>query len=57
MHQVARQLCVSVQPENLHLPSPLSSLGEFEVPLRFPRSIPLPEGKVLWTLNVKIRRK
>ncbi|KAF8413365.1 hypothetical protein HHK36_001346 [Tetracentron sinense] len=55
--EVERQLCVSIQPENLHLPSPLSALGEFEVPLRFPRSIPLPEGKVHWTLDVKIRRK
>ncbi|KAF8403090.1 hypothetical protein HHK36_011184 [Tetracentron sinense] len=56
-HLVARQLCVNIQPENLHLLSPLSSLGEFELPLRLPRSIPLPEGKVHWTLNVKIRRK
>ncbi|KAA8529135.1 hypothetical protein F0562_034066 [Nyssa sinensis] len=55
--EVARQLCVLIEPENLHLPSPLSSLGEFEVPLRLPRSIPLPEGKIQWTLNVKIRKK
>ncbi|KAK9267600.1 hypothetical protein L1049_010030 [Liquidambar formosana] len=55
--EVARQLCVRIEPENLHLPSPLSSLGEFEVPLRLPKAIPLPEGKVQWTLTVKIRRK
>jgi len=55
--EVARQLCVRIEPENLHLPTPLSSLGEFEVPLRLPKSIPLPEGKVQWTLTVKIRRK
>ncbi|XP_019192869.1 PREDICTED: uncharacterized protein LOC109187197 isoform X2 [Ipomoea nil] len=54
---VARQLSVSIEPENLHLPSPLSSLGEFEVPLRLPRSIPLPDGKVQWALKIKIRRK
>ncbi|KAK1275851.1 hypothetical protein QJS04_geneDACA003847 [Acorus gramineus] len=54
--EVARQLCVNIEPENLHLPSPLSSPGEFEVPLRLPRSIPLPEGKNYWSLNVKIRR-
>lgn len=54
--EVARQLSVQIEPENLHLPSPLSSLGEFEVPLRLPRSIPLPEGKVQWTLDVKVRR-
>lgn len=55
--EVARQLSVSIEPENVHLPSPLSSLGEFEVPLRLPRSIPLPEGKLQWALKVKIRRK
>ncbi|KAK6926033.1 Ribosomal protein L9, N-terminal [Dillenia turbinata] len=55
--EVARQLCIRIEPENLHLPSPLSTLGEFEVPLRLPKSIPLPVGKVQWTLNVKIRRK
>ncbi|CAL5364579.1 unnamed protein product [Camellia sinensis] len=54
---VSRQLFVQIEPENLQLPSPLSSFGEFEVPLRLPKSIPLPEGKVQWTLNVKIRRK
>ncbi|MQL89262.1 hypothetical protein Taro_021835 [Colocasia esculenta] len=55
--EVARQLCVNIQPENVHLPSPLTSLGEFEIPLRLPRQIPLPEGKQQWTLKVKIRRK
>eukprot|EP00262_Sarcandra_glabra_P005024 TRINITY_DN16267_c0_g1_i1.p1 TRINITY_DN16267_c0_g1~~TRINITY_DN16267_c0_g1_i1.p1 ORF type:complete len:210 (-),score=24.21 TRINITY_DN16267_c0_g1_i1:243-872(-) len=55
--EVARQLGVAIQPENLHLPSELTSFGEFEIPLHLPKSIPLPEGKVLWTLNVKIRRK
>lgn len=55
--QVARQLSVRIETENLHLPTPLPYLGEFEVPLRLPKSIPLPEGKVQWTLDVKIRRK
>ncbi|KAL1822299.1 hypothetical protein DCAR_0310126 [Daucus carota subsp. sativus] len=55
--EVARQLCVRIAPENLHLPTPLSSLGEFAVPLLLPKSIPLPAGKVQWTLDVKIRRK
>lgn len=53
--EVARQLCVQIAPENLHLPSPLSTVGEYEVPLSFPKSIPLPPGKVKWTLNVKVR--
>lgn len=55
--QVARQLAVNIHPDNLHLPSPLSSLGEHEVPLRLPREIPRPEGRLQWTLNIKIRRK
>ncbi|OMO49470.1 Ribosomal protein L9 [Corchorus olitorius] len=55
--EVARQLCVHIEPENIHLPTPLSTFGEFEVPLRLPKSIPLPEGKVHWTLQVKIREE
>ncbi|XP_020572051.1 uncharacterized protein LOC110018914 [Phalaenopsis equestris] len=55
--EVARQLCVNIHPDNIHLPSPLSSLGEYEVVLRLPREIPRPEGLLQWTLHVKIRRK
>lgn len=55
--EVARQLGVCIAPENLYIPSPLSTFGEYEIPLRFPKSIPLPEGKIMWTLNVKVRRK
>ncbi|GAB4860339.1 hypothetical protein Ancab_035497 [Ancistrocladus abbreviatus] len=55
--EVARQLGVVIQPENLHLLTTLSSLGEYELPLHLPKSIPLPEGKIMWTLNVKIRRR
>lgn len=55
--EVARQLCVNIHPENIQLPTPLSSFGEFEVPLLLPKSIPLSEGKLQWTLNVKVRRK
>ncbi|GLU09469.1 hypothetical protein SLE2022_263290 [Rubroshorea leprosula] len=55
--EVARQLSVCIELENVHLPTPLSTFGEFEVPLRLPKSIPLPEGKVQWTLKVKIRGK
>ncbi|CAD6264521.1 unnamed protein product [Miscanthus lutarioriparius] len=54
---VARQLNITIHPENLHLQSPLASLGEFELPLRLPLDIPRPEGKLQWTLKVKIRRK
>ncbi|KAL5704622.1 hypothetical protein ACHQM5_023021 [Ranunculus cassubicifolius] len=55
--EIERQLCVKIEPENLHLPLPLSTFGEFEVQVLLPRSIPLPEGKVKWTLDVKVRRK
>ncbi|XP_021727096.1 uncharacterized protein LOC110694227 [Chenopodium quinoa] len=55
--EVARQLSVQVEPENLHMPNPLSSLGEHEIPLRLPKSIPMPQGKLMWSLKVKIRRK
>ncbi|PIA45865.1 hypothetical protein AQUCO_01600247v1 [Aquilegia coerulea] len=55
--EVARQLSVNIQPDNLYLPSALSTFGEFEVPLLLPKNIPLPEGKIKWTLDVKVRRK
>ncbi|KAK9098204.1 hypothetical protein Syun_025249 [Stephania yunnanensis] len=55
--EVARQLSVNIQPENVYLPSPLATFGQFEVPLLLPKSIPLPVGKVRYTLDVKIRRK
>ncbi|XP_020112504.1 uncharacterized protein LOC109727046 [Ananas comosus] len=57
VEEVARQLCINIHPDNLHLPSPLTSLGEYEVPLRLPKDIPRPEGRLQWTLNIKIRRK
>ncbi|XP_021752951.1 uncharacterized protein LOC110718423 [Chenopodium quinoa] len=55
--EVARQLSVQVEPENLYMPNPLSSLGGHEIPLRLPKSIPMPQGKLMWSLKVKIRRK
>lgn len=55
--EIARQLTVQLTPDNIQLPTPLSAVGEYEVPLRFPKSIPLPEGRVNWSLNVKIRSK
>ncbi|XP_016449688.1 uncharacterized protein LOC107774613 [Nicotiana tabacum] len=53
--EVSRQLSVHIEPEHLVLDTPLHVMGEFEIPLRMPRSIPLPEGKVQWILQVKIR--
>ncbi|KAL1175455.1 hypothetical protein V6Z11_A04G091200, partial [Gossypium hirsutum] len=53
--EVGRQLCVQIDPENLHLPTPLETFGLFDVQLRMPKSIPLPEGRYNWTLKVKIQ--
>ncbi|KAK3218304.1 hypothetical protein Dsin_012274 [Dipteronia sinensis] len=55
--EVARQLSINIEPENLYLPTQMSTFGEYEVPLRLPKSIPLSEGKVRWTLNIKVRGK
>ncbi|CAM8939044.1 unnamed protein product [Rhodiola kirilowii] len=57
VNEVARQLDVQIEPENLYLPSPITQVGEFEVPLRLPMSIPLPDGKLQWSLKVKTRGK
>ncbi|OAY60803.1 50S ribosomal protein L9 [Manihot esculenta] len=57
VREVARQLNVQIERDNIHLPLPLRTFGEHEVQLRLPKSIPLPEGKVNWTLTVKIRGK
>ncbi|XP_051122861.1 uncharacterized protein LOC127245830 [Andrographis paniculata] len=54
--EVRRQLQVQIEAENLHLPAPLSSLGEFKVPLRLPKSISKAAGSE-WILNVKIRKR
>ncbi|KAL1550678.1 50S ribosomal protein L9-like [Salvia divinorum] len=54
--EIARQLQVHIEPENLHLPTPLSTLGEHKVPLRLPKSIPKPAGED-WILNIKIRKR
>ncbi|CAN8252736.1 unnamed protein product [Cochlearia groenlandica] len=53
--EVARQLCVKIDPENVVLPTPLETFGEYEVPLKFPKTIPLPQGTVQWILKVKVR--
>ncbi|GMI90405.1 hypothetical protein like AT5G53070 [Hibiscus trionum] len=55
--EVARQLCIKIEPENLLLPTPLETFGMFDVQLQMPKSIPLPEGRFKWTLKVKIRGK
>ncbi|KAF2562699.1 hypothetical protein F2Q70_00015136 [Brassica cretica] len=51
--EVARQLCVKIDPDNVVLTEPLATFGEYEVPLKFPKTIPLPPGTVQWILKVK----
>ncbi|XP_010445514.1 PREDICTED: uncharacterized protein LOC104728187 [Camelina sativa] len=53
--EVARQLCVRIDPDNVVLTAPLETFGEYEVPLKFPKTIPLPQGTVQWILKVKVR--
>ncbi|XP_010442862.1 PREDICTED: uncharacterized protein LOC104761316 [Camelina sativa] len=53
--EVARQLCVKIDPDNVVLTAPLETFGEYEVPLKFPKTIPLPQGTVQWILKVKVR--
>lgn len=55
-YQVARQLQIQLEPENVYLPSPLSTLGEHKVRLRLPKSIPKAAGED-WILNIKIRKR
>lgn len=55
--EVARQLHVRITADNINLPWPLTTVGEHELSLRLPKAIPLFDGKLQWTLNVKIRRK
>lgn len=53
--EVARQLCVKIDPDNVVLTEPLTTFGEYEVPLKFPKTIPMPPGTVQWILKVKVR--
>ncbi|KAJ0246281.1 hypothetical protein HA466_0178290 [Hirschfeldia incana] len=53
LSEVARQLCVKIEPDNVVLTEPLTTFGEYEVPLKFPKTIPMPPGTVQWILKVK----
>eukprot|EP00246_Nothoceros_aenigmaticus_P002823 TRINITY_DN13698_c0_g1_i1.p1 TRINITY_DN13698_c0_g1~~TRINITY_DN13698_c0_g1_i1.p1 ORF type:complete len:199 (-),score=49.18 TRINITY_DN13698_c0_g1_i1:182-778(-) len=55
--EVKRQLGVELHPTNLEMETDVTSLGEFELPLRFPHNIELPDGKVQLYLKLKVRRK
>ncbi|CAI5525079.1 unnamed protein product [Closterium sp. Naga37s-1] len=54
--EVLRQFGIQLSEANVPLPAPLSSIGDFEVPLRFPRSVPLPGEREQVQLDVRVRR-
>ncbi|XP_057833660.1 uncharacterized protein LOC131044362 [Cryptomeria japonica] len=57
LDEVRRQLQVSLEKENLIMPENLTMCGEYELPLRLPKVIPLVDGNTNILLKVKIQRK
>uniref|UniRef100_A0A0D6R572 Large ribosomal subunit protein bL9c n=1 Tax=Araucaria cunninghamii TaxID=56994 RepID=A0A0D6R572_ARACU len=57
LDEVKRQLRVSLEAGNLVMPANLTMCGEYEIPLRLPKVIPLPDGKTNISLKIKIQRK
>lgn len=55
--EVQRQLGVILEAENLVMLSDITMCGQHEIPLRLPKSLPLPGGKPQISLKVKIQRK
>ncbi|CAI5932167.1 unnamed protein product [Closterium sp. NIES-64] len=55
--EVRRQFGIQLSEANVPLSAPLSSIGDFEVPLRFPRSVPLPGEREQVQLDVRVRRR
>lgn len=55
--QVERQLGIKLSDANVLMEDPFTSIGEYEVPLKFPKGVVLPGGKEEVRLRVKIRRK
>ncbi|GJP36984.1 hypothetical protein CLOM_g21447 [Closterium sp. NIES-68] len=55
--EVRRQFGIQLSEANVPLPVPLSSIGDFEVPLRFPPSVALPGEREQIQLAVHVRRK
>lgn len=54
--EVRRQQKVQLQKINIELMSPLSALGEYEVPIRLPKTVQIPGGRAKIFLKVRIRR-
>lgn len=57
IHEVRRQFGIELHEANITLPKPLSSIQDYEVPVRLPSGFQLPGGKEQIFLNVRVRRK
>eukprot|EP00245_Coleochaete_scutata_P008666 TRINITY_DN2690_c0_g1_i1.p1 TRINITY_DN2690_c0_g1~~TRINITY_DN2690_c0_g1_i1.p1 ORF type:complete len:224 (-),score=51.31 TRINITY_DN2690_c0_g1_i1:100-771(-) len=55
--EVRRQMNVQITEMNLKMPEAIRTLGEVEVPLVFPREVPLPNERTSVSLKVRVRRK
>eukprot|EP00250_Pteridium_aquilinum_P003053 c13387_g1_i1 orf=445-1125(-) len=54
--EVKRQQKIQIEEINLEMSSFLQTLGEYEIPIRLPKTVQIPGGKVKVFLKVKVRR-
>ncbi|MCO5584026.1 hypothetical protein L7F22_037946 [Adiantum nelumboides] len=54
--EVKRQHKIQIEEINLEMTSVLQALGEYEIPMRLPRTVQIPGGKAKIFLKVKVRR-
>lgn len=54
--EVRRQQKVQIHHVNLELASPLSTLGDYEIPIRLPKTVKIPGGKAKLFLKIRVRR-
>ncbi|KAH7314804.1 hypothetical protein KP509_21G021200 [Ceratopteris richardii] len=54
--EVKKQQNIQLEEINLEMTSVIDALGEYEIPLRLPRSVQIPGGKAKIFLKVKVRR-
>ena len=54
--QIKRQQKIQLQEINLEMSSYITALGEYEIPIRLPKTVQIPGGKAKIFLKVKVRR-
>lgn len=54
--EVKKQQKIQIEEINLEMSSFLQTLGEYEIPIRLPKSVQIPGGKAKVFLKVKVRR-